>query len=604
MAAMEDILLMPPDRGPILGKPVWKVIIYLLPPIAHPIIHLISANRPRYVVLGPLSYKEGHQPNLSLSQVLSNARMRDAGGRASRSQLKGLTDATYLSVYKSKEDKEPICQHSITSITDCQVRQVAHRKQGHVPTLTIQISPDPATDKLRKRRSSRSGGLIATKDSGPSTLLFLTTEGSHYGLDDWARYIQTLVQRQQSMPMSPISPSSPTFISPFSPVSDVAEKSSPASSAKGKLKSKLQTKPSAEPFPRHAKQARLRSRKSDLSSQASSMVPAAMNFVQQHYANLQHSELPSPASTVDEYPEQLIEGWTMAPGRSSTLSSPIMGRASISSSQGPSQPSLESSPPIVPRETILDRAFQMRCIPGSDREIAGEEKLTSLARFEALMRETESRQKIARSKETMLDPLRSTWDDESDEDEDEFGREVDDDDEDSDNYAFEDDDHDGMDATTFEALRFITNRHNSTYSESGLRNAPSVSRPHTSHSRSRPTAQRTSSQPYIPGPPLHIPSSPPLRQTENVSVRRSHEKRYSTSEMKNLSFNEFTKRLSGTSSLLIQSNASTGSNRGSGDYDTHTPRGSMSPRGPSQTSDERCRWRGSIGVIGNEGGFL
>ncbi|KAI0517626.1 hypothetical protein F5B22DRAFT_111818 [Xylaria bambusicola] len=588
---MEDILLMPPDRGPILGKPVWK---------------------PRYVVLGSLSYKEGHQPNLSLSQVLSNARMRDVGGRASRSQLKGLTDATYLSVYKSKEDKEPICQHSITSITDCQVRQVAHRKQGHIPTLTIQISPDPATDKLRKRRSSRSGGLIATKDSGPSTLLFLTTEGSQYSLDDWARNIQTLVQRQQSMPMSPISPSSPTFISPFSPVPDIAEKSSPASSAKGKLKSKLQTKSSGRAIPLSREPSSvyapgspsLRSRTSDLSSQASSMVPAAMNFVQQHYANLQNSELPSPAATVDEYPEQLIEGWTMAQGRSSTLSSPIMGRASISSSQGPSQPSLESSPPIVPRETILDRAFQMRCIPGSDREVAGEEKLTSLARFEALMRETENRQKIVRSKETKLEPLRSTWDDESDEDDDEFGREVDDDDEDSDDYAFEDGGHDGMDATTFKALRFITNRHNSTYSESGLRNAPSVSRPHTSHSRSRPTAQRTSSQPYIPGPPFHIPSSPPLRQTENLAMRRSNEKRHSTSEMKNLSFNEFTKRLSGTSSLLIQSNASTGSNRGSGDYDTHTPRGSMSPRGPSQTSDERCRWRGSIGVIGNEGGFL
>ncbi|KAJ3578851.1 hypothetical protein NPX13_g1716 [Xylaria arbuscula] len=535
--------------------------------------------------------------------------MRDVGGRASKSQLKGLTDATYLSVYKSKEDTEPIYQHSVASITDCQVRQVAHRKQGHIPTLAIQISPDPATDKLRKRRSSRSGGLIATKDSGPSTLLFLTTEGSQYSLEDWARHIQTLVQRHQSMPMSPISPSSPTFISPFSPMPDVAEKSSPVSSAKGKLKSKLQSKSSGRTLPSREPSSvytpgspSLRSRKSDLSSQASSMVPAAMNFVQQHYANLQHSELPSPASTVDEYPEQLIEGWTMAQGRSSALSSPIMGRASISSSQAPSQPSLESSPPIVPRETILDRAFQMRCIPGSDREVAGEEKLTSLARFEALMRETESRQKNTRGKETKHEPLRSTWDDESDDDEDDFGREGDDDDEDSDEYAFED--GDAMDATTFKALRFITNRHNSTYSESGLRNAPFVSRPHTSHSRSRPTAQRTSSQPYIPGPPLHIPSSPPLRQNESLSMRRSHEKRHSTSEMKNLSFNEFTKRLSGTSSLLIQSNASTGSNRGSGDYDAQTPRGSMSPRGTSQTSDERCRWRGSIGVIGNEGGFL
>ncbi|KAI1283576.1 hypothetical protein F5Y07DRAFT_350024 [Xylaria sp. FL0933] len=590
---MEDILLMPPDRGTILGRPVWK---------------------PRYVVFGPLSQREGHQQNLSLSQVLSNARMRDAGGWSSRQPLKGPMDGIYLSVYKSKEDTEPIHQHSIASITDCQVQQVAHRKQGHIPTLTIQISPDPATDKLRKRRSSRSGGLMSTKDSGPQTLLFLTAEGSQYRLDDWARYIQLLVQRHQAMPVSPVSPTSPAFISPFPSIPDAPEKSSPVSSAKGKLRAKLQPKSSGRTLPSTRDQSSvytpgspsLRSRKSDLSSsQASSMVPAAMNFVQQHYASLQHSELPSPTSTVDESPEHMMEGWTMAQGRSSTVSSPVMGRASISSSQSPTQPSLESSPPMAPRQTILDRAFQMRCIPGSEREIAGEEKLTSLARFEALMRETETRQKSTRGKEVKQEPLRSTWE-EDDSDEDEFGREdeeEEEDDDDSDDYAFEYGHPDGMDASTFKALRFITNRHNSTYSDSGLRNAPSVLRPHTSHSRSRPIAQRTSSQPYIPGPPLHIPSSPPSRQPEGLAMRRSHEKRHSTSDVKNLSFNDFAKRLSGTSSLLIQSNASTGS-RGSGDYDSHTPRGSMSPRGTSQTSDERCRWRGSIGVLGNEGGFL
>ncbi|KAI1297512.1 hypothetical protein F5Y03DRAFT_369513 [Xylaria venustula] len=590
---MEDILLMPPDRGTILGRPVWK---------------------PRYVVFGSLSQRDGHQPNLSLSQVLSAGRSRDASGWSSRSQLRSPTDVIYLSVYKSKEDTEPIHQHSIASITDCQVQHVSHRKQGHIPTLTIQISPDPATDKLRKRRSSRSGGLMSSKDSGPSTLLFHASEGSQYGLEDWARYIQLVMQRHQSMPISPISPTSPAFISPFPTIPDVAEKSSPASNAKakGKLRSKLQPKSSGRTLPSTRDQSStyspgspsLRSRKSDLSSQASSMVPAAMNFVQQHYANLQHSELPSPASTVDEYPEHFIGGWTMAQGRSSTVSSPIMGRASISSSQSPLQPNLESSPPLAPRETILDRAFQMRCIPGSEREIAGEEKLTSLARFEALMRETESRPKNTREKEIEQEPMRSTWEEDDSDDDDALDRDVDDDDEDSDDYSLEHADHDGMDASTFKALRFITSRHNSIYSDSGLRNAPSVLRPHTSHSRSRPTAQRTSSQPYISGPSLHSPSSPPPRQHDITAIRRTHEKRHSTSEMKNLSFNEFTKRLSGTSSLLIQSNASTSSNRGSGDYDTHTPRGSIGPRGTSQTSDERCRWRGSIGVIGNDGGFL
>ncbi|KAI0108599.1 hypothetical protein GGR51DRAFT_120674 [Nemania sp. FL0031] len=585
---MEGILLVPPDRGTILGRAVWK---------------------PRYVSIGPLNQKDGQQSNLSLTQVLSTARIRDAGGRSSKSQQQKVpTDAVYLSVYKSKEDSEPIIQHSIASIGDCQVQHISHRKQGNVvPTLTIQISPDPATDKLRKRRSSRTTGLITSKDSGPTVLWFVAPEASRYSLDEWARYIQMLVQQQQSMPISPISPTAPTFISPFPTMQDTTEKTSAMSNAKGKLRSKLQSKSSGRTLPPTRDQnsiyisgsPSLRSRKSDLSSHASSMVPAAMNFVQQHYANLQQ-DLPSPASTVEEHPEQFIEGWTTAQGRSSALSSPIRGRGSISSSQDPKQPSLDSSPPIIPRETILDRAFQMRCIPGSEREIAGEEKLTSLARFEALMCEAENRQKNAGGRAIAQEPVKSTWDhDGSDEELEDDG-----DDDDSDNYALEQNlDHEGMDATTFNALRFITNRHNSTYNEPTPSNAPPpVSRPQTAHSRNRPAAQRVSSQHYISAPPLQ--TAPSSRQPDGAVMRRPHEKRHSTSDVKN--FNDFTKRLSGTSSLLlVQSNASASSNRGSSDYDAqHTPRGSISPRGTGQTSDERCRWRGSIGVFGNEGGFL
>ncbi|KAI1111941.1 hypothetical protein F5Y14DRAFT_423629 [Nemania sp. NC0429] len=582
---MEGSLLVPPDRGMILGRAVWKS---------------------RYVVVGPLSFKDSYQSNISFSQVLGNGRIRDVGSRSSKAQQRAPTDAIYLSVYKSKEDTDPIVQHPIALISDCQVQDITHRKQGTVlPTLTIQISPDPATDKLRKRRSSRTTSLITSKDSGPSTLCFVAPEGSPYSLDDWAAYIQSLVQhqQQQSMLMSPHSPTAPTFISPFAPMQESTEKSSPKSSSRGKLRSKLQPKASGKVNTSKRDQnsaytsesPSLRSRKSDLSSHTSAMVPAAMNFVQQHYASLQQSELPSPASIIDGHSEQFIEGWTSAQGRSSALGSPIRGRGSISS-QDPKPPSLESSPPVAPRETILDRAFQMRRIPGSDRAIAGEEKLTSLARFEALMRETENRKRNAAGREITQEPLRSAWEhDESDEAG--FGRAEED--EDSDEYALEQhaEADERINATAFKSLRFMTDRHASTYSESGLSNAPPVVlRPHTAHSRSRPTAQRTNSQPYAVAAPLQ--TLPSARQTDGVVMRRSHEKRHSTSN-----FNDFTKRLSGTSSLLlVQSNASTGSNRASGDYDT--PRGSVTPRGTSQTAEERCRWRGSIGVFGNEGGFL
>ncbi|KAI0401282.1 hypothetical protein F4802DRAFT_433013 [Xylaria palmicola] len=592
---MEDILLVPPDRGTILGRPVWK---------------------PRYVVVGPLVQKEGQQSNLSLSHVLSApSRIRDVGGRSSKSQQKAPTDALYLSVYKSKDDTDPIIQHSIASIADCRIQLVAHRKQEQVlPTLTIQLSPDPAADKLRKRRSSRTTGLMTTKESGPAMLYFLTAETSRHSLGDWVRYLRLLIDRQQSMPLTPISPTGPVFVSPFPPAQEAPEKSKSSSSSgtKGKFRSKLQPKKSGKALPSARDQSSiytsgshsLRSRKSDLSSHASSMAPNSMIFVPQHYSNLQHSDLPSPASTVDEHPEQLIEGWTMATGRSSALSSPIRGRASISSSHDPSQPSLESSPRITPRETILDRAFQMRYIPGSDREVPGEEKLTSLARFEALMREADTHQRKPSGKQIKQEPLKSTWEDDESDDAASGSGVEDDEDEDSDNYAFEqDEDYDERDASSFKARPFVNNRHNSTYSESGLSTAPSILRPHTAHSRNRPAAQRMSSQPYITTPSSRTASP---RQPEGVPMRRSHEKRHSTSDVKNLSFNEFAKRLSGTSSLLlVQSNASSGSNPASGDYDAaNTPRGSMSPRGTSRTPEDRCRWRGSIGVFGNEGGFL
>ncbi|KAI1825572.1 hypothetical protein F4861DRAFT_182481 [Xylaria intraflava] len=602
---MDDILLAPPERGPFLGKSSWK---------------------PRCVVIGPLLRNDGSQQNLTLTQVLSSGRVKDAAGRSSKSLQKAPVDGIYFSMYKLKvcsrrygylvfalrlltprqEEIEPIFQHSITSITDCQVQQLAHRKHSKtLPTLVVQVSPDPATDKLRKRRSSRTGGLTTTRDAGPTTLQFLAAEDSKHSLDEWARYIQALIQWHQSIPTSPTSTASSGFMSQLPPTQDADE----PPSTKGKLKLKLQPKSSGGAYPPsrdpsstyNSGSPSLRSHKSNLSSQASSMVPAALNFVQQYYPNVQHPDLPSPSSAIGEHPEQFIEGWTTAQGRSSALSSPIRGRGSISSNDV-DQPSLDASPLMAPRETILDRAFQMRYIPGSEREIAGEEKLTSLARFEALMRETESHRQSTRDQEATQTPLRSTWDYESDDDE--YDRGVEEaEDEDSDNYAFEHDTyHDEMDQSSSRARQFITDRHSSIYSEYGL----SALRPHTANSRSRPTAQRTNSQPYIPSPQLNLPSSPP---TQSESIRRSRERRRSTYDSKSLSFNDFSKRLSGASSLLIvQSNVSAGSNRGSSDFDTqHTPRGSVGPEMASQIPNDRddsCRWRGGIGVFGDEGGFL
>ncbi|KAI1100738.1 hypothetical protein F4804DRAFT_344499 [Jackrogersella minutella] len=609
---MEGTLLVPPDRGTIIGRAVWK---------------------PRYLVIGP--QRDAAQSNTGFSQVA--ARIKDASSRSSKPPQKVVPDAIFLSIYKTRDDWEPVQQHSIASITESQVQMIAHRKQGPVlPTLAVQISPDPATDKLRKRRSSRTAGLTTTKESGPTTLWFRLGDDRSHTLDDWARCIQSLTQPEipGRHPISPISPTSPTFINPFAPGvprSNSEFYAATSSGSSSKTRKRVMTKSSSHTYgssrdanvPYTSGSPSIRSRRSDLSSShASSMAPITTTYPAQHYTTVHPSDLPSPATTVGEYHDQFIEGWTSAQGRSSTLSSPIRARESIGSAPGQYLPSLHSGSPPAPRETILDRAFQLRCIPGSDREVPGEEKLSSLARFEALMRQAEERQRVfekEREKTIVKEPLKSTWE----EDESEEGEAVEeDDDDDSDEDGFEQDlGTDEIGPSAQKALQFIANRHSgrsqwsqqstrtvSTYNESG----PSILRPHTAHSRIRPTAQRTNSQPHIPAAALEMSAIPSRVAEENVT-RRNHEKRHSTSDVKRLSFNEFTKRLSGTSSLLlVQTNASASSSRGSSEIDgaqqTTPPRGALSPRGsalsPSER-DERCRWRGSVGVFGaNEGGFL
>lgn len=96
---------------------------------------------------------------------------------------------------------------------------VTHRKQGPVlPTLIITITPDPATEKLRKRRSSRAATLVSNKDNGPTTLWF-RTEGDVSKLQEWARSIQVVCQPgfPDHLLMSPMPPMSPAATTPGSP---------------------------------------------------------------------------------------------------------------------------------------------------------------------------------------------------------------------------------------------------------------------------------------------------------------------------------------------------------------------------------------------------
>ncbi len=570
---------------------------------------------------------------------------------------------------------------------------IAHRKQGPVlPTLVVNVLPDPTLDKARKRRSSRTATFAAPKETGPTTLLFRPGD-DHPTLQDWARFIQQLIQPHipDRAPLSPVTPASPTFINPFAPRSREASDMQPRPDSGNAaprpgffLKNTGQTHSLRDRPVTFSDSPSLRSKRSDLSSQTSSMTQSHVAYP--NYNMIGPADLPSPATTIGEYQGEFIEGWTSAQGRSSALNSPIRGRGSVSS-QAPAQlppiPDIDSPP--GPRETILDRAFQMRCIPGSEREVPGEEKLSSLARFDALMREVDEKRKQREAEEAKLMPPisvppsstepKSAFDMDSNSDDVDSDRDSDDD---SDGVVGEADVEDQFPSSTAQrALEFISGRYepaqrhqlSSRAYSGGVRAPPSYnheafmalsssgssqSRPQTGYSknRSRPgMTQRTHSQPHLAT--ILASSSTPLEALDSeegtgfsftpgspsVLHRSSTDKRQSTSSSaKRLSFGEFTRRLSSTSSLLLmQTNNASGvaSSRAShSDMDLQQPPQSppphlhhLHPRAglptplqqqqqqqgvhPQQRPQspppvgERCGWRGSVGVFGGgDGGFV
>ncbi|CAK7236274.1 hypothetical protein SBRCBS47491_009582 [Sporothrix bragantina] len=530
---MEGILHVPPDRGTIIGRAIWKAR-YVVVADPSDAKQRVQQQRQQPSHAGSSSSSSVAPPKSASS---SRGQKQQPPPRAAtpRSPASFSPESMYLSVFKSKGDWEPVQQHAISSITDCQVQMLAHRKQGPVlPTLIINVSPDPITDKLRKRRSSRTAGLTSTKETSPTTLWFRPAEDNtqKHILQDWCRFIQSLMLQLGASipsapvpshagngPLSPITPASPTFVNPFSPSQrargDISEFSSfqqppppqyqygqrpgsgnNAGSRSNGLshKNSSQTTQTSQTSQSYSSKERererpktysespsLRSRRSDLSHTSSNLPPHVTtpgysssssnnNFALPFFHN-RPSDLPSPATTVNEFQGDSVEGWSSAQGRSSTLSSPIRGRDSISSqppfpmtvaagmpAPSPGAGTISSSSPPAPRETILDRAFQMRLLPGSDRDYLGENRLTSLARFEALMQEVDERKRlrqavaasdIKRSATTapMLRPEtqpKSGWDLDDDSDDSDAPEKVNEDDDDSDDEEDDDEDEDGI----------------------------------------------------------------------------------------------------------------------------------------------------------------
>lgn len=290
----------------------------------------------------------------------------------------------------------------------------------------------------------------------------------------------------------------------------------------------------------------------------------------------------------------------------------------------------------------------MKYIPGSERlQDKDEDKISSIARFEALMREVDERK---RQKSTASTPGGGDWglDEELEESSGDELEEEDDDD--ADELDISDQDF-SIPTPSQRALDYISGRrtplktsrplspearsppipflnsqarsafHNSSFSGGGLRPRAGTS---SSQRDSRPSSMvlpiRSVSAATVPS--LNGLSS----NSKNGNLKTGDGdakdlKRSSSASVKRLSFTEFAKRLSSTSSLLlVQTNASSssgkdGSRRASSDYGADEEHNAgpnfASSRGTSASNsveadakDKRCGWRGSVGVFGSEGGFL
>jgi len=504
----------------------------------------------------------------------------------------------------------------------------------------LELKPDSPSDKQRKRRSSRTPGLTS-KDPWGNILLFRTVTEEQHNIYSWQQRVKPLLTPDEPEE-TPLSPSAPLFTNPFG---------SSRGTSNSNSRVDFQVRPSTQhqnsyphaPPPRERPSAlispspSLRSRRSDLSSQSSSVHPP-MGFTSSHpqsYGTLPH-DLPSPAST-SGYETQFIEGWTSAQGRSSALSSHTRGSNSIASAVSPAFPGSIGSTPPGPRETILDRAFQMRYIPGSERVAStDDEKISSIARFEALMAEHDQRKQAKLATQSPREG--KGWDLDEESGESDTG-EIDE----------EDDDADGLEMSDQEiviptpaqrALDYISGRIpppqrtlspprsppipflNTQAMDAFHGNPPPTSlRPRTGTTSSRTGGSRPSSM-ALPSRSISTTAVPSLRDNNSLQTgTETNIKRRSSTSVKRLSFSEFAKRLSSTSSLLlVQTNASSssgrdGSRRGSSEYGVEEGRaedklglrggGLMSREGENRSErDKRCGWRGSVGVFGSEGGFL
>ncbi|KAI1001756.1 hypothetical protein K3495_g6445 [Podosphaera aphanis] len=579
MIFKEGSLLAPPDRGSIIGRAAWKT---------------------RYVVLSNSSTLSTQ--NTSQSQVEKVSKSRLSLKSPSKTNLVETSSSSedgaqlQLYIFKNKGDVESLAQYPISAVKCCQVQNVQYRKQTPLlPTLILDFKSDSISTKIRKRRSSRAVGPIA-KDPWSNSLLFRPVEDESRSIFDWDAQIRSLLARvtenTEGTPGSRIQFTNPFVGRSASLVSanrpDLQNRSWNQSRTSVSLTSSLKSSEISSPTPS------LRSRRSDLSSRASSHLHVPGFSTSTVHATTFPSDLPSPCS-INSCENKFVK----------------------------TRLSTSSNIPITPRETILDRAFQMRFIPGSEGVLSSEDtdKLSSTAKFEALMREHERRQtEVDICVDMPQDEIRERKETEIATSHLENIREH------RKNDISLTDETSELSAPALRALNYIQGRpstNNRSLSSLSKKSASQVNpqtlsilsgheRPTYDSLETKPRKNTTSRMITNRSVSLNIPirsiSSSTGEKECGGSLTNSKidvtETRPSNSNVKRLSFQEFARRLSSTSSLLLsQTNASSNSGRASGDYGPDLSVNSLSYSNKDERV-QRCGWRGSIGKLGVESNFL
>ncbi|POS85414.1 hypothetical protein EPUL_003070 [Erysiphe pulchra] len=595
MSIMEGFLLVPPDRGALIGRASWK---------------------PRYIVLGNQIEHNLHSNSIhSLSEKSSKSRIHLKS--SSKSDLTDISDKSddrsqlYLSIFKAKGEWEYLARHPISAVQFCEIRNIQHRKQSPpLPTLVVEFKSESTTSKLRKRRSSKTN--MTLKDGYSNALLFRSLESERHSIYDWVVQMKILLTAPAALGDSAFS-SLVSITNPFSNRSNSI--STKKNDSQGKKLSPISKSSSHTSLGKYyeviSPSPSLRSRRSDLSSKASSLAQGSVLTSPLAFASGIASDHPSPSS-LNGYDHQLIEGWTSAQGRTSALSSHTRGNNSNASGITTS----------TTRETILDRAFQMRCIPGSERLSSPEDidKLSSTARFEALMRENDERKQAKRDASSTQIPSTKHLEESKIE---KIGEGLQED-------SYIDCEEKELPVPAQKALDFISGRRASTKQLLSLTSKNQVSTLNTQAlsalvgdddvpvneqesiiSKTDTSSRRNSSRPSTLTIPLRSYSSTAILNNEENNNNNppnskidTKENRMSSSSAKRLSLQEFARRLSSTSSLLlVQTSASSNSGRGYVDYTSDLTVNARS----CSTADERerrCSWRSGVSAFGVEGTFI